>query len=313
MQTAALMDENFIRMKSLYMFFIFHARMKCIIYMRLRKQCLPVGWYPRTSQEIARFLEKVPHHDAVQSSAVAAVAPHAGWFYSGSLAARAVLSLNHGADTVAILGGHLPGGLRPLLAEEDAAETPLGAMPMDREFRLLLGEALGCTSDRYVDNTVEVLLPMVHYFFPQAQLIWLRLPGELASFEAGREIARIARRLGRNLVVLGSTDLTHYGESYEFSPQGKGPRALDWVRTVNDPGFIAALTAGDPGAILSRAREDRSACSPGAVLGALGFAKESEAENAEVLGYGVSADLHPGGGIPDSFVGYGAFCWNVRG
>jgi AmmeMemoRadiSam system protein B len=282
--------------------------------MSLRKTCLPSGWYPQTAAAVVQFLAKIPGEDPREGSARAAVAPHAGWYYSGAIAARALLSLKKDVDTVAVIGGHLPGGMRPLMAGEDAVETPLGEMPMDKEFQASLGRSLGCLPDRYADNTVEVQLPMVRYFFPEAKLLWLRLPADTSSFEAGKEIARIAGKFGRRLVVLGSTDLTHYGENYGYSPRGRGEKALAWVRDVNDAGFIAAVKAGNPRAILDRAEEDRSACSAGAVLGALGFVQsvtgESGAGAAELLAYGTSAGVNPGeGNVPDSFVGYGAFCW----
>jgi AmmeMemoRadiSam system protein B len=259
-------------------------------------------------------LEKIPRGNRGKESALAAVAPHAGWRYSGAIAAKAFLSLKKDVDTVVVIGGHLPGTMPPLMAGEDAVETPLGEMPMDKEFQISFGYSLGCLSDQYADNSVEVLLPMVRYFFPEAKLLWLRLPADTYSFEAGKEIARIAEKLGRRLVVLGSTDLTHYGENYGYSPRGGGEKALAWVRDVNDAGFIAAIKAGNPGAILDRAEEDRSACSAGAVLGVLGFVqgvtRESGVPAAELLAYGTSAGVNPGEGeVPDSFVGYGAFCW----
>ncbi|AEF85122.1 protein of unknown function DUF52 [Treponema primitia ZAS-2] len=301
--------------------------------MTLRKQRLQAGWYPFSASGVADFLGGISLDGEHYPSAPAAVAPHAGWFYSGAIAARAVLSLDRDAETVAIIGGHLPAGMPPLIAQEDALETPLGELPVDREFALALGRALDCRGDRYTDNTVEVLLPMVHYFFPRAQALWLRLPAEAASLEAGREIARIAKKIGRRVAVLGSTDLTHYGENYEFSPRGKGEQALAWVRGVNDRRFIEAVLSGDPRAVLERAEEERSACSAGAVLGAIGFAGESGAPKGELLAYGTSADargtlwlkpaLQVARGtslqvvdseasrieVPDSFVGYGAFYW----
>ncbi|MFP3043104.1 AmmeMemoRadiSam system protein B [Treponema primitia] len=281
--------------------------------MSLRKTCLPPGWYPQTSEGVSRFLAKILQENRDDGTASAAVAPHAGWRYSGAIAARVFLSLKRDADTVVVIGGHIPGGMSPLMAEEDAMETPFGEMPVDKEFRLALGQSLGCLPDRYTDNTVEVQLPMVHYFFPAAKLLWLRLPADENSFEAGREIARIAEKIGRKLVVLGSTDLTHYGDNYGYSPHGGGKKALAWVRDVNDANFIAAVKSGDPRVILDRAEKDRSACSAGAVLGALGFVKaeaQGSGAEAELLAYGTSADVNPHvGEVPDSFVGYGAFCW----
>ena len=279
--------------------------------MNLRKSCLPAGWYPQTARGVSRFFDGLLRENPGGAPALAAAAPHAGWHYSGAIAARAVLSLDRDAETIVVIGGHLPGGGSPLIAGEDAVETPLGEMPLDRDLGAAVFKTLGCRPDRSADNTVEVLAPMAHYLFPGAKLLWLRFPADESSFDAGREIARIAKKLGKKLAVLGSTDLTHYGENYGFMPRGEGEQALEWVRQHNDARFIAAVKSGDPEAILRRAEEDRSACSAGAVLGALGFALERGAGNAELLAYGTSADQSPGM-VPDSFVGYGAFCWRQQ-
>jgi AmmeMemoRadiSam system protein B len=179
-------------------------------------------------------------------------------------------------------------------------------MSLDAEFRGLLERELGGREDRYPDNTVEVLLPMVHFFLPRAKLLWLRLPADLSSFEAGKIIAGTGKALGRRLAVLGSTDLTHYGENYGFSPQGRGIKALRWVEKQNDRAFIEAVEAGDPETILERAEHDRSSCSPGAVLGVLAYARTENRAPPRLLAYGTSADSAEGE-VPDSFVGYAAF------
>jgi AmmeMemoRadiSam system protein B len=232
--------------------------------------------------------------------------------------------------TVALIGGHLPSGMGPLFAMEEAVETPLGNITIDGELRDLLRGETGGEPDRWQDNTVEVFLPMIKYFFPRAGLLWLRLPAEISSFEAGKILVRAARSLNRDLRVMGSTDLTHYGSNYGFYPQGFGPGALDWVRTVNDRRFIDAVESGDPVLVLKRAEGERSACSAGAVLGVMGYAGELRAAAAgpaagvdnmgsldgagraggECIAYGTSADMGPENGeIPGSFVGYGAFVW----
>ncbi|MDR1106552.1 MAG: AmmeMemoRadiSam system protein B [Treponema sp.] len=285
--------------------------------MNLRKMSLPRGWYPAESEEIVRFLRD----KAAPKNAPAAVAPHAGWFFSGAIAAVAVSSLAK-AETIAVIGGHLPGGAPPLFAREDAVETPLGNIMIDGELRELVeGEMAGLSGteeDSAADNTVEVLLPMVRYFHPASRVLWMRLPAEEFSFEAGKILARAALRTGRTVAVLGSTDLTHYGINYGFSPMGSGKDALDWVRNVNDRAFIDAVERGDPLEILDRAERDRSACSAGAVLGATGYVAEITAAEAgkkppgrggraRLAAYGTSADAFPGSPAPGSFVGYGAF------
>jgi AmmeMemoRadiSam system protein B len=302
---------------------------------KTRKPCLPPGWYPHDPEKIAGFLRKEAADCGLPSPpgsprrpVIAAVAPHAGWYYSGAVAAKAAVSLTDGGapDTVAVIGGHLPPGAPPLFALEDAVSTPLGELEIDAELRGTLKAALNGAEDRWADNTVEVLLPLVKYFFPDSKLLWLRLPADIASFQAGRALAAAAETLKRSVKVLASTDLTHYGANYGFSPQGYGRKALDWMKTVNDRRFIDAVLDGDASEALTRAERERSACSPGAVLGAMGFAAgpESMRENgaksagqvpslqtAAVLDYGTSADvsLTGEGEPPDSFVGYAAICW----
>jgi len=273
--------------------------------MSLRKSSLAPGWYPQNSEEITHFLSEF---DRVAGSTRAAVAPHAGWSYSGRIAARAASLLDRVADTLAIIGGHLPAGRKPLFAMEDAVWTPLGNMAVDTELRAaMLSETAG-EGDRSRDNTVEVLLPMARFFLPDASLLWMRLPSEISSFEAGKALAAVARGQGRRLAVLASADLTHYGPGYGFAPKGVGPEALRWVREVNDRRFIEAVGSGDPALVLERAGADSSSCSAGAVLGAMGFAQAMGAGKARLLEYGTSADAEKPP-PPGSFVGYAAFAF----
>jgi AmmeMemoRadiSam system protein B len=279
--------------------------------MNFRESCLPAGWYPRNPDEISRFLSgflEAGFADGANDtggSVSAAIAPHAGWFYSGKIAARAAAALDRKADTVVVIGGHLPKGYPPLFAMEDAVITPLGSMAIDAKLREAMYKEIHGRSDQYPDNTVEVLLPMVRFFMPNAQLLWMRLPADMPSFDAGKALAAAAKNLGRKITVLASTDLTHYGPNYGYTPKGRGPQALKWVKEVNDRKFIEAVESGDPQTALERAESDLSSCSAGAVLGAMGYASAINAGPARLLEYGTSADAATE--IPDSFVGYAAF------
>jgi len=284
--------------------------------MQIREYSLPAGWYPRNPSEIADFLSDFSKNTglyAQQPAVRAAVSPHAGWYYSGRIAARAVACLNPQAETIVVLGGHLPAGYPALFAMEDAVRTPFGPMRIDDELRSVLKKELNGEEDRFRDNTVEVLLPMVRFFFPQANLLWLRLPAETSSYKAGKTTARASEKLNRKINVLASTDLTHYGSNYGFSPHGSGLKALRWVREVNDANFIKAVESGKSEEVLLRAEEDSSSCSAGAVLGVMGFAEEAGLGGARLLEYATSADAGGGaqasGEIPDSFVGYAAFAF----
>jgi len=274
--------------------------------MQIREYSLPMGWYPREAAEVSRFLADFKSSSGPFSRA--AVAPHAGWYYSGRIAARAAACLQADAETVIVVGGHLSDS-PPLFAMEDAVKTPFGPMPIDEQLRGALLKSLDGKEDRYRDNTVEVLLPMVRFFFPNARLLWIRLSAQIASFESGKLISREAAKLNRKVNVLASTDLTHYGVNYGFMPKGRGEAALRWMREANDAAFIKAVENGNSGEVLRRAELDSSACSAGAVLGAMGFAEEEGLGGARLLEYATSADVRDDDGVPDSFVGYAAMAF----
>ena len=75
---------------------------------------------------------------------------------------------------------------------------------------------------------------------------------------------------------------------------------LAWVREVNDRRFIDAVLAMDVEAVIERALGERSACSAGGALAAMGFARERGVSRGELLRYCTSRDVHPA----ESFVGY---------
>jgi len=280
--------------------------------MQIRDYSLPKGWFPHDSGEVSSFLSEFSEPGSPgQWSSRSAISPHAGWYYSGALAAQGAASLKPGAETIVVLGGHLSAGSPVLFAMEDAARTPFGSLPIDSAMRSILLKELNGAEDRYRDNTIEVLLPMVHYFFPKAKLLWMRLPADLGSFKAGKILSKTAQNLGVVINVLASTDLTHYGANYGFSPQGRGKTALKWMSEVNDAGFIKAVEANDSKEVLRRGEQESAACSAGAVLGAMGFAEAEGLGAARLLKYATSADIDSDR-VPDSFVGYAALTFDNK-
>ena len=280
--------------------------------MAVRKSILPDGWYPQNEQAAAAeldacFREAVKFGLDAPPAAFAAVAPHASWFFCGSLAAGSLASLRDGTETVVVCGGHLPETARPLVASEDAFQTPFGPVEADISLRDRLLSRFDFKSDLRPDNTVEILLPLVKRRFPAARIIWLRMPASMESYRIGAALAQEAEGLGRVVSVLGSTDLTHYGPNYGFMPKGVGGDAFDWVRETNDRRFVDALLAGNAEESLRRALEEGSACSPGGALAALGFALTCGAAKGRLLAYATSADTLPA----SSFVGYASMRWRL--
>jgi MEMO1 family protein len=296
--------------------------------MAIRRRALPRGWYPDEPEGLRSLVESwVKGSASLSRGALAAVAPHAGWTFSGRIAARAIASTIPIASsepstggpqsrssplTVVVFGGHLPSGARPLAAPESSFETPLGALDADLELLDalkkpgILGRGLG--ADLELDNTVEVLLPLVAAIRPGARILWLRSPNDPSSLELGAALRGAALTVGREIACIGSTDLTHYGPNYGFSPRGGGRAAEAWVREVNDRRFIEALLAIDGREAIARGEAERSACSAGAAAAALAYAQAAGGVRAELLEYATSLDVRR----DESFVGYAALSFFPR-
>ncbi|MCK9375741.1 MAG: AmmeMemoRadiSam system protein B [Syntrophobacterales bacterium] len=273
--------------------------------MRIRERMLPAGWYPASASackaEIEQFIAGSPPLPT-GTTVFGGIVPHAGWHFSGKAAARVfgLASKITQPQVVCVFGGHLGGNSPPLLVTETAWETPLGDIPLATEFYEPLAKRLTLREEYPGDNTIEVQIPFVKYFFPQAKLLALRSPHSATAIELGQAVAAVARELKVSLLAFGSTDLTHYGPNYGFSPQGYGPAAVNWVKTVNDKKFIDQALKLDGAGMLKTAAEDQSACSAGGAVAAVAAAKQLGARKAALIDYYTSYDIMPN----DSFVGY---------
>lgn len=277
--------------------------------MRVRPRMLPVGWYPGSKNdcisEIESFVAGVkplPEGTRVFGGMV----PHAGWYFSGKLAARVfyLTSRLSQPEVVCIFGGHL-GDSPPLLVTEDAWETPLGEVPLATEFYQPLRGRLLLREEHPGDNTIEVNLPFIRYFFPQSRVLALRAPQSPTAVKLGEAVAQVARELGKSILFFGSADLTHYGPNYGFAPKGYGSQAVKWVKEVNDKRFLDAVLNLDALGAIAAANQDQSSCSGGAPAAAIAAAKSLGATRALLVDYYTSYDVMPG----DSFVGYGGVIW----
>jgi AmmeMemoRadiSam system protein B len=272
----------------------------------VREPELPYGWYPSSAAKIREFLDACAKESPYKGEpALAAVSPHAGWYFSGHIAAQSALSLKK-AETVVIIGGHLSRSNPILYAPEPAFRAPTGVADADVELLKATFEELRASGvpqpepDVYSDNSVEVLLPMIVALQPEAQVLWLRSPPSYLAKELGGALGRAASSLDRKVVCIGSSDLTHYGPAYDFVPMGIGPAAVKWVREVNDKAFVDALLAMDGDAALALANKKACACSAGAAVAAMTFALEMGATQAVLNAYDTSFSLKE----DESFVGY---------
>ncbi len=271
--------------------------------MSIRPRYLPSGWYPDSKRNTERKIEGyLSQLEGLKTKelCISGVVPHAGWDFSGKIALNVIRHLNPENDTVVIIGGHLSPASNIYAAFEDEYETPLGNIKADLQLLERMNTDISMYEDTKPDNTVEVQLSFVKYLFPESMVLGLRAPPSDKSIKLGKVLKDISLELNKKIVVIGSTDLTHYGPSYMFSPKGGGLAAVNWVKDVNDKRFIDSLIDMNSERALKLANTESSACSAGGAAAALSFAAAAGAKQAKLLDYTTSWDIMPG----DSFVGY---------
>jgi AmmeMemoRadiSam system protein B len=283
---------------------------KEVISVKARKALFAGTWYPGSAagceKEIISFLNEYDTKTVSDRTLTGGIVPHAGWYFSGSIACNVINCLKDEkpTDVFVIFGMHLHAGSPSFIMTEGACETPFGEIEIEKgiageltkKFTFQIETAENFTQD----NTIELQLPFIKYFFEDAKIVPIGVPPAKDALEIGEAVADISNKLGLRIKVIGSTDLTHYGANYGFIAKGTGPKAVDWVRNENDRKVIDAMLAMDSHAVISEALTNQNACCGGAAAAAIAAAKKLGAENAESIAYATSYDKSPG----DSLVGY---------
>jgi MEMO1 family protein len=242
-----------------------------------------------------------------------AIVPHAGWVCSGAIAAQAIAALAKSnaepPDVVVVFGAvHTPVDIE--FAALDSHET--WAVP-GGETRVATG--VMTESDLFVvedrlhrhEHAIEVELPLIQQAWPNAMLLPIEVPAIEAAVEIGRRVAERIGSSGSRAVYLASSDLTHYGPSYRFTPAGIGKEALEWAK-ANDRRLLERVTDLAAEQIVPEAKTHANACGAGAIAAMLAACREAGASAASVLrhanSYETLADVAPQ--QPTDAVGYAA-------
>ncbi|MFZ5564952.1 MAG: AmmeMemoRadiSam system protein B [Thermodesulfobacteriota bacterium] len=277
--------------------------------MNVRPATYAGSWYPDTAAECKRQIKAFLAEKVIDPPAFepcGAIVPHAGWVYSGGIACRALSLLKGGRmpDTVVIFGQHLYPKSSPRILPEGGMATPLGVLAVDEDLagKLMDRFAFQAESVHHFapDNTIELQLPFIKYFFPDAKIVPVGVPPDAMAVEIGRFAVQAAHDLGLCLKVAGSTDLTHYGAHFGLTHYGFGEAAHRQVRDNEDRRIIERMLAMDPHRIIEEALSSHNACCSGAVAAAIAAGREMGAATAAQTEYATSYDKSPG----DSFVGY---------
>jgi len=248
----------------------------------------------------------------LEGPAMAGIVPHAGWAFSGAIAASVfrALAASGVPDTIIVFGAvHSWGVTLPSVYGHGSWMTPLGAIDVDEE---LAAEMIDAAGGQLVDSpeahasehSIEVQLPFLKHLFPEARIVPIATPPSPASASVGLAAATAVRNTGRKAYALGSTDLTHYGPRYGFAPVGVGDGVVDWTK-ANDDRLLELVSQMRDREILSEAEQHHNCCGAGAVVAAIAFARAQGATRGIILAHLTSHEVMAMGPASD-MVGYGA-------
>jgi AmmeMemoRadiSam system protein B len=286
--------------------------------MPVRMPVVAGAFYPAAPAACRREVElclQGIEHPLFDKPILAGIVPHAGWVYSGPTAARvfaAIASQQH-PDTVILFGAvHHWGVNTPSIYPEGSWRTPLGDILIDAELgHAIIGQAgdlVASNADAHAEeHSIEVQLPFLQYLMPEVRMIALAVPPVSTALALGEYVAQAAQTLGRRVIAVASSDLTHYGPRYGYAPAGVGQRGLEWARK-NDSDLLLLAQNMRAEELLLVADRQRSACGAGAIAAGITFASSMGATHGELLYYTTSYDVMPNG-RPSDLVGYGAIAF----
>lgn len=264
--------------------------------MPVRRPYVAGSFYPREPQRLRQDIEDCFRHKLGPGrlpvigdrprTITAIVCPHAGYVYSGHVAAHSYLALSEekAPDTAVILcPNHTGLGGAVSLMVEGAWETPLGRVKIDAELSKTILKASDMIdvdeSAHQYEHSIEVQLPFLQYIYGSSISIvpiCMGFQDLETSRNVGEAVAEAAE--GRNVIIIASTDMTH--QEPQESAARKDRLVLDAVERLDEEGVQNAV-----------ARNRITMCGYGPVSAAIVASKLLGADRAEILSYHTSGDI----------------------
>jgi len=267
---------------------------------RIRNPVVAGAFYPFGTTELRTGVEHfLAAAKAKPCACVGIVVPHAGYSYCGSVAAEAYKAASGAKpDTVIVLGPNHAGAGAGVATSRGAWSTPLGSAKIDDELAARLDKD-GIIDDQLAharEHSIEVQLPWIQAVFKDAMFLPVCI--NPIYFEKqncktiGKALAAASKELGRKVLVVASSDFTHYGTMYGNTPF-TGPTSQILKRVKEKDLEIASYAARlMPERLLEVCSAERlSVCGYGAIAAMLWAAKELGESKGEVLEYRTSFDV----------------------
>jgi AmmeMemoRadiSam system protein B len=247
--------------------------------MKMRTCAVAGMFYPRDPSHLEQLLETLfAGALPVRKDPFGIVCPHAGYVYSGQVAARAFATIDPSfSGTFVIIGPSHRGYLTSV--SQVPWETPLGVVDVDEE----VCGALGIEADELSqkdEHSIEVQVPFIKYRFPRARIVPVMMGRqEIAGARVLADaIVSAVRQTGREVRIVASSDFSHY------VPAAKAK--------ADDLYAIEPLLSLNIGEFYRRVAERGvSTCGYGPVAAMALACKELGATGAELITYATSGDV----------------------
>ncbi|MEM2702612.1 MAG: AmmeMemoRadiSam system protein B [Candidatus Bathyarchaeia archaeon] len=217
---------------------------------------------------------------------VGLICPHAGYMYSGPVAANAYykLALDGWVDVFIILGPNHQGiGSGVAIMDRGVWRTPFGDVEVDSEIAkeiLRHSDIIDVDHSAHAyEHSIEVQLPFLQYIYGSS-FKFVPICFLMQDLETGREVGRaLAEALkGKNTVIIASTDMTHYEPHRRASEKDR--EAINAVLQLDEGLFYSVIES-----------RNVTACGYGPVAALIAAAKNLGAKSAELLSYRTSGDI----------------------
>ncbi|MDI6847769.1 MAG: AmmeMemoRadiSam system protein B [Candidatus Bathyarchaeia archaeon] len=279
---------------------------------KIRRPCQAGAFYAGTAESLKSQIENCFLHElgpvkipevakTGPRQVIGLVCPHAGYMFSGPVAAHAYykLALDGKPDVVVLFGpNHAGYGSALAVMNEGFWRTPLGDVKVDSELATRITHESRIVdvddSAHRFEHSIEVQLPFLQYLYGsdfKIVPICFLMQDLSSAREVGQAVAKVLA--GKNAVIIASSDMTHY-EPQENAKK-KDEMALEAVEAMDEAKFYSVIEA-----------HRVSACGYGPIAALITAAKILGAKEAKLLCYKTSGDVI---GDYSSVVGYAAVCF----
>jgi len=251
-------------------------------------------FYHGTAQKLTQQVEQYIDQNTRKEKAIGIVAPHAGLVYSGSVAGAVYASIEFPETFILIGPNHTGLGAQISLMETGEWEIPTGILPVDEKisYRIAMNVPFmrKDAQAHLFEHSLEVQLPFILYFSKKVKIVPIVILS--ATIDEckmlGEGIARAVKEAGYPVVVVASTDMSHY--VHDDVAKQKDRKAIDRIVSLDPEGLCEVVL-----------RERISMCGYLPVTAMLFAVKALGARSARLVRYATSAEVS---GDYEHVVGY---------